>query len=107
MHARFLAALGTVVAAAAAAGSSPSTTPPAAPGSLPGRIAYSTTSGDLWVMNADGSCRRRLTSSGPATDYDPSLSPDGSRVVFTSDRAPGGRPADVEHLFVVSADGSA
>jgi serine/threonine protein kinase/Tol biopolymer transport system component len=52
-----------------------------------GRIVFlSWASGDsqVWVMNADGSDRRQLTS-GPS-DIRPAVSPDGRYVVFTSMR---------------------
>ena len=37
-------------------------------------------------MNADGSAQTRLTNN-PATDNVPSISPDGTKVAFSSDRA--------------------
>jgi Tol biopolymer transport system component len=37
--------------------------------------------GDVWVMNADGTNKERLTS-GTAEDFDPAFSPNGRRVVF-------------------------
>lgn len=40
---------------------------------------------DIWVMNADGSGRRRVTTD-PANDLTPSWAPDGRSLVFTSDR---------------------
>ncbi len=40
---------------------------------------------DLWVVNADGSNARRLTTE-PAQDADPTWTPDGAAVVFSSDR---------------------
>lgn len=40
---------------------------------------------DLWVMNADGSGRRRLTND-PANEQNPSWAPDGRSIVFWSDR---------------------
>jgi Tol biopolymer transport system component len=40
--------------------------------------------GDIWVMNADGSAKVRLTARGETYDYFPSWSPDGSQVVFCS-----------------------
>lgn len=38
---------------------------------------------DLWVMNADGSNKKRLTNNG-ATNWAPSWHPDGRRIVFSS-----------------------
>ena len=40
---------------------------------------------DLWVVNADGSGRRRLTTD-PANDTDPAWDADGRGIVFSSDR---------------------
>ena len=40
---------------------------------------------DLWIVNADGSGRRRLTTDS-ASETNPSWEPDGQSVVFTSDR---------------------
>jgi dipeptidyl aminopeptidase/acylaminoacyl peptidase len=52
---------------------------------------------DVWTMRADGRDRQRVTLN-PAPDYFASWSPDGTQIVFTSDR--GG-----EDLFVIEADG--
>lgn len=78
--------------------------PAAHPETLHGTIAFSTQGGDIWLMNADGSKRRRLTHSGPDTDFDPDLSPDGRHVVFRTSR--GRYDADpngigLEGIFVV------
>ena len=35
--------------------------PPVPKRNLVGRIAYSTRGGDIWVMNANGTCRHRVT----------------------------------------------
>jgi Tol biopolymer transport system component len=81
--------------------------PPPASG-LRGLIAYSTQDGDIWVMGADGSSRRRVTNAG-GHDFDPSLSPDGHRVVFRTSRghyAPDPHGTGVEGIFVVDVDGS-
>ena len=54
-----------------------------------GRIVYaSAASGnlDVWIMNADGSDQRPLTTH-PDLDYDPAVTPDGRFVVFTSSRS--------------------
>jgi TolB protein len=55
---------------------------------------------DIYIMNADGSQVRQLTS-GPAADWSPSWSPDGTRIVFYSEgRDPG------QSIFIVNVDGS-
>ena len=54
---------------------------------------------ELYLMNDDGSDLVRLTDD-PATDVDPSWSPDGRMIAFTSDR-----DGD-EEIFVINADGS-
>jgi Tol biopolymer transport system component len=38
---------------------------------------------DIWVMDADGSSKRRLTRNG-ATNWSPSWHPDGRRIIFSS-----------------------
>ncbi len=53
-----------------------------------GRIVYDTSmSGrsDIWIMNADGSARKQLTSSA-GQNFEPSVSPDGSHIAFFSTR---------------------
>src|SRR6266545_1649839 len=56
------------------------------------KIAFiRTTAGnrDLWIMNADGSGQRRLTSSSAEDERDPVWSPNGALIAFTSaTRAP-------------------
>jgi Chlorophyllase enzyme/WD40-like Beta Propeller Repeat len=79
--------------------------PPAPLSSLHGRIAYSTRDGDIWVMNADGSGRRRITRSGRGVDFDPDLSPDRRRIVFRTSRgryAPDIHGMGLEGIFVVN-----
>jgi Tol biopolymer transport system component len=53
-----------------------------------GRIAYVSSAadgkGDVWVMNADGSGKTRITERSETYDYFPSWSPDGTRIVFCS-----------------------
>ena len=54
----------------------------------PGRIAFQKFTGktwDIWLVNADGSGLKQLTDS-PANDTDPCWSPDGTRLVFVSER---------------------
>ncbi len=71
---------------------------------LSGRIAYhSEQTGDfeIWVMNADGTEARPLTSS-PRRDIEPAWSPDGTKIAFASARDD---PENLQ-LYVMNADGS-
>ena len=55
---------------------------------------------DIWVMRSDGSDERRLTTEH-AYDYEPSWSPDGTRIVFHSTR-----DLDRTSIWSMAADGS-
>jgi Tol biopolymer transport system component len=66
--------------------------------SLSGRIAFDNHE-DVWAIDADGTDLIRLTDS-PGFDFDPSWSPDGSRIAFRSERS--GDP----EIWVMNADGS-
>ncbi len=80
------------------------------------RIAFSVFQDGIYVMNADGSGRRRLTSSAmfnSVGDAQPSWSPDGTKIVFT--RVVGGNctgppvpwvGSQCKQLWVMNADGS-
>ena len=58
---------------------------------------------DLWVMNADGSNKRRLTNNSKA-NFAPFFFPDGKRIIFSSNQEdPKGRNFD---LYVINSDGS-
>jgi Tol biopolymer transport system component len=110
MNGRLLAIVAgaTALATACAADASTPTSAritAAARSSLHGKIAYSTRGGDIWVMNANGSGRRRITHSGHGTDFDPDFSKDGRRIVFRTSR--GRYAADthgigLEGIFVVN-----
>src|SRR3954468_9077367 len=70
-----------------------------------GVVAYTTRSGDIWVMNANGSGRRRVTRSGAGFDFDPSLSPNGRSIVFRTSRGKylrDTRGIGLEGIFVVN-----
>jgi Tol biopolymer transport system component len=67
---------------------------------LPGRIVYNTIEGDLWIVNGDGSGRRRLTDSGGGIDYSPTWAPTGSQIAFRTTR---GDAAD--SIFIIDSDG--
>lgn len=69
-----------------------------------GRIAFTSTRTDpahaeIWVMNGDGSDPVQLTHDNAFANV-PSWSPDGSRIVFQSDRD------GHDQLYVMNADGS-
>ncbi|MBN1439354.1 MAG: PD40 domain-containing protein [Anaerolineales bacterium] len=68
-----------------------------------GRIVYQRFDGtqwDLWVVNADGSDRRRITG-GDGDKTDASFSPDGEWIVFSVEEPDGGSV----NLFVISVSG--
>jgi Tol biopolymer transport system component len=57
---------------------------------------------DLWIMDADGSNKRRLTDNG-AANFGPYFHPDGKRVIFSSNMGdPSGREFD---LWMIGVDG--
>ena len=65
-------------------------------------LTSSTTDGDsydIYTITADGAGLKRLTNGGKA-DYNSSFSPDGSRIVFTSERTGGG------DIYSMKIDGS-
>ena len=67
-----------------------------------GRVVYHSEAGgndDIWIMNADGTGRKQLTSDA-RVNQGPAVSPDGSHIVFLSDRT--GSP----HLWRMNLDGS-
>jgi hypothetical protein len=61
---------------AAAPGRGERVYPPVPKRNLFGRIAYSTRGGDIWVMNANGTCGHLVTRSRAGQDFDPSWAPD-------------------------------
>ena len=57
---------------------------------------------DIWIMNADGSHQTRLTSGlGNYWNQSPTLSSDGSKIAFSSNR-----DGSYHKLYVMNADGS-
>jgi Tol biopolymer transport system component len=71
--------------------------------STPGVVAFETSrdgDGEVYLVNADGSGQRNLTSFPAAHDFSPSISWDGNRVVFASDRD------GTNDLWVVNVDGT-
>ncbi len=66
-----------------------------------GRLVYvsqESGSDDLWIMNPDGSGRKRLTAD-PSIDANPTVTKDGKTLVFVSLRS------GVPHLYKMSIDG--
>lgn len=68
------------------------------------QIVFATdTEGDaeIWVINADGTGLRKLTSNESARDVEPRFSPDGTKILFTSDlNTPG-----FDEIYVMDPDG--
>jgi Tol biopolymer transport system component len=83
--------------------------PPVPKSKLFGRIAYSSRSGDIWVMNANGTCRHQVSHSGAGNDFDPSWSPDGKHLVFRTSRGhylPDEYGTGLEGLFTIDVAGT-
>lgn len=58
---------------------------------------------DIYIMDADGSNKRRITNNG-AANFAPFMHPDGQRIIFSSNAAdPGSRNFD---LYIINIDGS-
>lgn len=57
----------------------------------------------IFVMSLDGRNLTQLTKSGKAHDGQASYSPDGTKIVFTSDR---GRPAGAVEIYTMNPDGT-
>lgn len=61
---------------------------------------------DIYLMDEDGTDVRRVTENSWADGF-PSLSPDGRRIVFESNRLrTEGEPANTSDLFLMNADGT-
>ena len=59
---------------------------------------------DLWIMNADGSDQRQITHLGAAS-FGPSWTPDGKRIIFSSNHHTNPRLGNFD-LFLINPDGS-
>ena len=77
------------------------------------QIAFKTFAGELWVMNADGSNKRRLADQLMLNMHQlepPSWSPDGTSICFTRGGVPFEEPSEeavlTTPIYVVRVDGS-
>jgi Tol biopolymer transport system component len=63
--------------------------------------------GEIYIMDADGNNQLNLTNN-PSNDFIPSLSPDGKKILFVSDRKwePDNKMDDNLDIFVMNVDGS-
>ena len=59
---------------------------------------------ELWIMNADGSDQRQITRLGAAS-FGPSWTPDGKRIIFSSNHHTDPKRGNFD-LFLVNPDGS-
>jgi len=66
--------------------------------SLTGRIVFDN-GHDIYVMNADGTDVRQLTTD-PAHEYDPTWAPDGKRIAFRH------QAGDASDIYVINPDGA-
>jgi TolB protein len=87
--------------AAASIGGPPPVRRPIDVNTLEGRIVFSSEIDDVWTADADGSHVRRVTDAR-AQEFDPTWSPDGSRIAYRH-QTDGG---DTAEIYVVDADGS-
>src|SRR5215210_7325635 len=61
---------------------------------------------EIYLMDADGTNVRRLTDNHDG-DSLPAISPDGTRIVFDSNRLRSAdQPLNTQHLFLMNTDGS-
>ncbi len=84
----------------------PTVTPTPAPGG--GRIVYTSDLGgfgEIYVMNADGSGKTRLTNDA-IRDEHPEFTPDSSRIVFQRVLVQGELQTHNPEIFVMNADGT-
>jgi WD40 repeat protein len=58
---------------------------------------------DIWSMNPDGSGQTKVAGNSSDNEYAPSVSRDGSRILFMRGGSPGGREADI---WVTNVDGT-
>ena len=106
--ARLAAALALVVVLGACGGAGGESQPPS------GEIVFTVSRAgwnEVWVMDASGEGRRRLTPRPPpgtdaAGNTDPSWSPDGARIAYVSTGTARREEASDQELYVMRADGS-
>ncbi len=61
---------------------------------------------ELFVMNADGTGQRQVTTNG-ASNFSPFFHPDGRRIIFSSNvETPGGGGPPAFHLYLIGDDGA-
>jgi Tol biopolymer transport system component len=103
-------AVGLAAASAHGAGTGKTQSIPVArKANVHGKIAYESFKGGIWIMNADGSHRRRVTHTrGLGVDFDPDWAPGGRQLVFRTSRGhhlPDQQGFGVDGIFVINTSG--
>jgi Tol biopolymer transport system component len=75
---------------------------------LPGRFAYGGADGHIWTIDNITGARTQVTRGQGGPDFDPHWSPDGTRLLFRTERflPPDPTSTGYNGIFVVNADGS-
>jgi Tol biopolymer transport system component len=76
---------------------------------LTGQVACGAADGHIWTIDIATGVRTQLTHGRGGADFDPHWSPDGSMLVFRTERfhAPDPTSTGYNGIFVINADGSA